>query len=156
MHPWIPFLFGRRKRLSDIEFLSIKEFDGKLRQSDGIRTTTGDIATLTATSGKDMYVGKAIINAANLGSGANVDQTITVALKLNAVTVETHSVEFVRGTARSDALLAQTIEFISIGQKVAATQIIKLELITADTTNVTVTGTLVCFEETTGDSPQIG
>jgi len=148
--PWIPFLFGRRKRLSDIEFLSIKEFDGKAVTSEVTRLTAdgaGDLATLTASSGKDMYLAKAKINV--ITNNATALQTV-IELKVNGVIKETF-----------DSLLLTTAnttinyEFAITGLKVAATQIIKLELISLGA-NTQVNSVLECFEETTGESPQIG
>jgi len=152
--PWIPFLISGKKRLSDIEFLAIKDFDGKLRQDDGVVTTSGDVATLTATAGKDMYLAKAAITTSfTVGSAGT--KTLNVELKLNGVTVETYTREYgSTGAQQGDS--ADNYEFINIGQKVAATQIIKLE-VTGNTGSLfNTTGTIVCFEETTGESPQIG
>jgi len=155
--PWIPFLFGRRKRLSDIEFLSIKEFDGKLVTDEGGRTTVGDIATLTANSGKDLYLAKAKVSIF-FQTTDNIPRTFTIDLKVNGVTKATWTHEALNsvqaGSERTTDLNGQ-YEFPIIGLKVAATQIIKLELITIDTAGG-VEGQLICFEETTGESPQIG
>ena len=50
--PWISYLEVQKAQeieMGDIEYLSIKEFDSKLRQNSGIQNgTTGDLATLTA------------------------------------------------------------------------------------------------------------
>ena len=59
--PWIPFLFGAKKRLSDIEYLSIKEFDGKRVDVDNSMSlndtsTETDLVTQTASSGKERVV----------------------------------------------------------------------------------------------------
>lgn len=151
--PWIQFL-GKKGKLSDIEYLSIKEFDSKLVQNDGTRTTTGDLATLTASGGKDMYLAKAKINAVHTGD-LNASRTVTVVLKLNGVIVETDTMEFITGSSRSHSSQGDSYEFISIGQKVVATQIIKLEVTVIDTTSISVKGTLVCFEEDTGASPAV-
>ena len=51
--PWIPFGKGG-KRLSDIEYLSIKEFDGKLTTAEGTVSATGDVASITA--GSKIYI----------------------------------------------------------------------------------------------------
>ena len=153
--PWIPFLKQKAGgKLSDIEFLSIKEFDGKLVQNDGSKTTTGDLATLTASSGKDMYVAKAkIVATLSSNPGAGYYNT-TVALKINGVTEETVVLSFARtstsGDGQSNTL---SYEFVNIGRKVAATEIIKLEVTTIN--SLSVNGVLLCFEETTGETPQV-
>ena len=145
---WFQGLGGRRARLSDIEFLAKKEFDGKLRQNDGTRASsvTGDLATLTANTGKDMYLAKAKISAIMENStSADLD----VELKVNGVIKATWS-------ARLDVTDAPitNYEFAVTGLKVAATQIIKIEVITINT-GMEVNGELVCFEEDTGVDPTI-
>ena len=40
--------------MSDIQFLAVKEFDGKLVHAEVNQASTGDGATLTAASGKDL------------------------------------------------------------------------------------------------------
>lgn len=152
--PWIPFLFGRRKRLSDIEYLSIKEFDGKLRKNESNKTTTGDLATLTATSGKDMYIARAKCNfyAETL---SNATGNGVVELKINGVVVETARFAYGVDTSQSGGTFAKDYEFKNVGHKVAATQIIKLEVTVLDV-DVAVEGFIECFEEATAESPQIG
>jgi len=144
--PWIHALFGRKKRLSDIEYLAIKEFDGKMVKNGSIRTTTGDIATLTASSGKDMYLAKAVIVADGVGTSLD---TIRVDLKINGTTEEIFSGEMISGQG------VVPFHFGLTGVKVAATEIIKLELITIDSNAIAVAGMIECFEETTGESPQV-
>jgi len=142
--PWIPFLKEGGKRLSDIEYLSIKEFDGKLVQNDAqTRTTTGDLCTLTASSGKDMYLAKAKIQ----GKTTATNSAVTIQLKVNGVVFEEL---ILLDLAVGDPV---EFEFVSVGFKVAATQIIKLE-VTAITT-ISVNGQLICFEEDTGASPAV-
>lgn len=152
MHPWLVFLKESGKRLSDIEFLSIKDFGGKLKKNEGGLVAAGDLATLTASSGKDMYLARA---QCNLHIDGTNSQAIgdEVVLKINDVIVETFK----------SSLLADNIgggtgvivyEFKNIGHKVAATQIIKLEVITLDTQSEA-EGFIECFEETTGESPAV-
>ena len=140
MHPWLPALFGVKKRLSDIEYLAIKEFDGKLVHDDLVISAVGDIATLTASSGKDMYLAAAKIAGIEAVSGTNV-----VLLKVNGTEVErfTHT-----GSGSFQ------YEFKSIGLKVAATEIIKIEW-TVEGNTGTIGGFIECIEEDTDASPQI-
>jgi len=146
LHPWLVFLKESGKRLSDIEFLSIKEFDGKIVSNEGSRTTTGDLATLTASSGKDMYLAKAKI-VANVTDASNTD--LDIELKVNGVIKETCKIDLINSGTTSFEY-----EFAITGLKVAATQIIKLEVITI-TAISEVSGVLECFEETTGESPAV-
>lgn len=155
MHPWLPFLFARRKRLSDIEFLSIKDFDGKLRKNEGDVSVTGDLATLTASSGKDMYIARAkIIFRKNIVTSSIEDITSVVALKINGTTVEKARWMW-QAAASASAVYTFEYEFRNIGHKVAATQIINLDVTVLDTQS-DVSGFIECFEEDTGVSPQIG
>lgn len=134
----------RGKRLSDIEFLAIKEFQGKLREDDGTVTATGDIASLTANSGKDLYITSAKCshrNATNAGY-------VTVVLKKNGTEIERCQL----GAAGQPD--TESYEFKNIGFKVAATQIVKIELVTEVGTAV-VSGYIQGFEEDTGEDPRV-
>ena len=146
-------LKGKRARLSDIEFLAKKEFDGKLVTNEGTLSVTGDLATLTANTGKDMYIARAKVTFySNAGStsASFADQAV---LRINGVIVETARFGFVR-SGGGDGVLSYDYEFKNIGQKVTATQIIKLEVITLDT-ETDIEGFIECFEETTGETPVI-
>ena len=158
--PWIPFLKERAGgKLSDIEFLAVKDFDGKLVKNEGVKSATGDLATLTASSGKDMYVARAKVSftPSSIGTGSGEGNAI-VKLKINGTVVETARYSWsARSTSTSNfgaANFAEDYEFKNIGHKVAATQIIKLEVVTL-TGNTNAEGFVECFEETTGETPQV-
>jgi len=128
----------------DIAYLSKKEFDGKLRQADGSLSVTGDLATLTANAGKDMYLAKATVVFYN-NSASNPTVASKVSLLLNGVTVEV--------VASQIGLITESFQYIFVNLgKVATTQIIKLE-VTAIDTNVDIEGSIVVFEEDTGTDP---
>ena len=155
MFPVIQYLRIKKKKLSDIEYLAIKEFEGKLVYDDGQVTTTGDLATLTASSGKDMYIAKAKVSVMpnTLASGLS---PYLVELKINGVTEESFNGVMEADTGVDYAEQGnRQYEFINIGRKVAATQIIKLEVITNTGNDQTFEGSIVCFEETTGESPAV-
>jgi len=154
MQPWVTSFFpkkGGKRKVSDIEFLSIKEKEGKLKKNEGSLVSAGDLATLTASAGKDMYLARAKCNI-------HLDGTNTVAigdeivLKINGVIVETYKTTHGMATAADGS--GQIYEFKNIGHKVLASEIIKLEVITLDTQSEA-EGFIECFEETTGESPQI-
>jgi len=147
MFPWLVFLKRSGKKLSDIEYLSIKEFDGKLVQNDGTRTTTGDLATLTAGSGKDMYLASAKIIVVD--DDVNNVKSAIITLDVNGVVLATAELG---GTSETQGSFIY--EFATKGFKVAATEIIKLE-VTANTGTADVYGELICFEEDTGASPAV-
>ena len=152
--PWIQLLQEQeKKRLSDIEFLAKKEFDGKLVRNEGTKSAVGTLCTLTASSGKDMYIARAkCIFHANTAIGFE-EVANKVELQLNGIVFETAiiSMEFGSGGGSVGAI---EYDFKNIGGKVAATQVIKLEVITM-TGSVDVEGFVECFEETTGASPVI-
>jgi len=151
MHPWLVFLKETGKRLSDIEYLAIKEFDGKLVEDEGFVTSAGDLATLTASAGKDLYLSSAkvvfFIDTVNNFSVAD-----EVVLKINGTIKETAKASLALGNIEGTSTFEY--EFKNIGQKVAATQIIKLEVITLDG-DVSVEGYIQGFEENTGESPAV-
>ena len=122
-------------------------FENSLK-TEGTKTTIGDLATLPATSGKDMYLAKAKINVKATGISVG---TIRVELKVNGVIKDTYDADFNHGTNPDSGNSTDNYEFNMTGLKVAATQIIKLEVISIS--EVAVIGSILCFEETTGESP---
>jgi len=149
MHPWLVTLWKSGRRLSDIEYLAIKDFDGKLvENTDTNRSTTGDGATLTASSGKDMYLAYAKVVCKNAG---NIDNSATVVLKVNTVIKDTFDWFSHVATNASGETMDEHI--FPVGFKVAATEVIKLEVTVISATSVDITTTIQCIEETTGASP---
>ena len=153
VHPFSSLTILVKKTLSDIEFLAKKEFDGKLRTAEGTLTATGDLATITANSGKDMYLAKTKVSVRQTTSDRN-SRTVIVELKVNAVIKSTWSCDLNAQSTTIGATSSIGYEFVLSGVKVAATQIIKLEVITIDA-DMEVNGELVVFEETTGETPVI-
>ena len=143
----IPLLVARIKtilgeKLSDIEYLSIKEFDGKLRYDEGALSANGTLCALTANAGKDMYIARAKVNL----RGAT--KSGTAELTLNGTVIE--SVDL--GTGSSS--INSEYEFKNIGHKVAAGEEIKIEM-TLSSATPEYEGFIECFEEDTGTSPAI-
>ena len=136
----------------DLAFLAKKEFDGKLSSAEGFLSVVGDLATITAATGKDMYIARAKItyfhNASNVLSIG--DQVV---LKINGVIIET-SRETLVADSGVPAMTMAIYEFRNMGQKVAASQIIKLEVITLDT-QTDVEGFIEVWEEDTGVDPTL-
>ena len=125
--------------LGNLAYLSKKEFDGKLRQNDSDQTTVTDLATLTANTGKDMYLAAAKLAWQPGGTGL----TIAVQLQINGTVVETG-----RGGTSNSEDQGFDYEFSSLGHKVAAGQIIKLQATSVG--SGTISGCITCFEEDTG------
>jgi len=140
-------------RLSDIEFLMIKEFDGKLRKNEGTISVTGTLATLTAATGKDLYLARAKVSIRMLST--SVAANCVIELQVNGVVVETFIflVAEASGSAGWVAVVDDHYEFKNIGHKVDAAQVIRLE-VTVES-NCVIEGTIECVEEDDGVSPAI-
>ncbi len=155
MNPVITFLQPRRKKVSDIEFLAVKESQGKLRTNTNTRTTTGDGATLTAGASpdKDMYLARAVVTINTPNSTFN--GSCTAELFVNGVVVDqTHYVVAGQISGGSGGIVTSFVyEFIR-GLKVTTGQIIKI-VITEDVVSIQAESTLVVFEEDPGVDPRI-
>jgi len=140
--------------MGDIEYLAIKEFGGKLRSDEGTLSVTGDLATLTANTGKDMYLAsaKCIFYLNNDSSAISLQNEVQ--LSINTVIIERAITSYTVQTIAGGAVLTIEYEFKNIGRKVAAGEIIKLAVTTLDV-DTDVTGFIECFEEDTGETPQI-
>jgi len=159
--PNILFQVGAKgRKLSDIEFLSIKEFgtdgtdskrvDVDNQQLSRLATTVeADLATQTASGGKDMYIAKGYFVTART---AGVTFNITVRLYLNGVVIETFKLE----NPVLDEEFAFT--FKTTSRKVTTGQIIKITVqnsVSAAATRSDTSGGLLLWEEDTNASPQI-
>lgn len=132
-------------KLSDIEFLAIKEFDGKLVTNENTRTTIGTLCTLTAQAGKDMYIARAGFT----GTGGSSSSKVKIELQADGVVLET-ALLTVDANSGENPL---DFKFSNIGYKVATSQIIKLEIVSI--TSTTVEGFVECWEEYTNATPQV-
>jgi len=130
--------------LGNLAYLSKKEFDGKLRQNDSDQTTVTDLATLTANTGKDMYLvtAKTVWQPSGAGGSARVE------LSINGTVVEV-----ARWGTSGTSDQGGDYQFSSLGHKVAASQIIKLAVV--QITGGTISGSIQCVEEDTGVDPTI-
>ncbi len=144
---------GRTPVSGDLAFLSGKEFDGKLRTNEGVVTTTGDLATLTATTGKDMYLASAQCSTVRSDIAGLGNVTVKVELKLNGVVIETWIAHTMWNTSLTHFDNVYNFK-IGIGKKVLAGQIIKLEVVTNAGSDNDFEGAISCFEEDTGVDPR--
>ena len=151
--PLILFKTTRGKNLSDIEFLAIKEFEGKLVHNE-TQTAAGaaptDGATLTASVGKDLYVGRAGFTGTNTTTG-NTARITNVELDVNGTVVETARVLI--GDVGFGGDPKGKYFFQSVGHKVAPTQVIKLRVV--NNPDIVIESFIEGWEEDTGTSPQI-
>jgi len=127
-------------------FLAKKEFDGKL-VTDDVDTNpgaVGDGASLQASGGKDLYLAEARV----LVQGAQITGvSCTIVLS-----VEQYEMTGIHGSSSTQNFNVDDYVFTLKGVKVAAGQIIKLE-ITAESGIVSIHTTLLGWEENTGTSP---
>jgi len=137
----------------DVAYLAKKEFDGKLRTDEGFLSATGDLATLTANTGKDMYLARAkCVFHTNGSSSATNAANDRVELLINAVIVETAKYTQSNIGNNSPGVMALEYEFKNVGHKVAASQVIKLEVVSLDS-ETDVEGFIEVWEEDTGVDP---
>ena len=144
--------------MSDIEYLSIKEFDVKrvdknttLDLSNSIVET--DVVTQTAAGGKDMYLGEATCPMHGTDTeGGPPGFTATYRLFANGIEIETIQLFINIGTGQENQ-----INFKTLGIKVAAGQIIKITVqhSLAGGRSTHSEGKLVLWQEDTGTTPQI-
>ena len=143
------------RTLSDIEFLSIKDFDTKRVDVDAedvnivATTTETDIVTQTADTGKDMYLGVASFENTIIN---NPPFDVTIRLVVNGITVETIK----RDQAVGDVDFEFTFE--TKGIFVTTGQIIKITVqhsVSAGNTRTSTNAKLILWEEDTGATPQI-
>lgn len=148
---------AKGRKLSDVEFFAIKEFDNKRVDVDNILTLANtnvetDLTTQTASGGKDMYLGEASIGGQVTDTFGGEIGGITYRLFVNAVEIDRFRVE----DPSEDE--EWTYKFLTKGVKVTTGQIIK---ITAKNDNAGVNrntthqGKLVLWEEDTNNTPQI-
>ena len=159
---WLSEIRGKRK-LSDIEYLSIKEFDSKLfTEISATFTTTGVKITRTIASGKSFYIAKAsiipIVNTVASTSGLSVvNRRCTVDVKYDGTVIDTLGYDFEYDGANSNRAAmgnAFNLESQIIGKKLDGDAVKKVEL---DATSVSGTYKvrLIGFEETTADTPAV-
>jgi hypothetical protein len=121
------------------------EFDGRLKSNEGFLSATGNLATLTAASGKDLYLTSAKVHF-HSNSASNATAVTEVTLDINGTIVETVK------SGHNGIILVHDYEFKNIGHSVAATEIIKLEVISIDAA-VDVEGFVQAIEVPSGENP---
>ncbi len=146
------------KTLGDIEFMSVKEFQLKTRRDEGTATAVGDLTTLTANVGKDMYLASAKVNV-RWSSTNNSPIQFVIDLLANGVIIgsfnSAHLSSIQAGGVRASDLNSQYEFKANIGQKVLAGEIINLNISVIGSAALVIEGQLLCYEEDTGTSPQI-
>lgn len=136
----------------DLAFLSKKEFDGNIVRGEGTLSVVGDLVSITAAVGKDLYSAKSKMVMYMIGAEVSFGVKISVELLINAVLVETGKISQIGNTATAAGVQSANYQFVSMGQKAAPTEIIKLEAVVVSS-NHDVTGSLVCFIVDTGTDP---
>jgi len=153
--PNILFRVGKGRKLSDIEFLSIKEFDGKRADVSNIinyinSTLEIDLITYTVPAAKDGYLAFASL-VGNYSNPVSPPVDITYRLYLNGVVEEEFTLEdVIAGEEWTHTFQTKSKKF-TVGQIVKTTQ----QLSVAGNNAVRTSSRLTLWEEDTGDSPQI-
>jgi len=156
-------LSGGVATLSDIMFLAKKHFDSKMRYPDesdptvveGALSAAGDLVTVTAKTGKDLYLARAQVSwFANTTTGFEADGLENKCeLKMNGVIVETTNAAISFGTGEVGTATI-TYDFKTTGLFVLAGETIILD-VAAIAAGVDVEGFIECWEEDTGATPVI-
>lgn len=155
--PWIHALWKRGRRLSDIEYLAVKEFGGKLKHNEGAlaAATTGTLATLTVTNGQDGYIAQAQINVLGVNGTAGSYKAELQAEQSNGVFTVVDT--FVIQRQVTNETINEHYQFKNIGHKIVGdgnTLVFRIEVITAGA-GLSSEGNISMFEETTGDTPAL-
>ncbi len=159
--PWITFVSKGGRKVSDIEYLATIESGNGAGNSILVKNTgealnggTGDLGTLTAAGGKDLYLVGASVSA-KWTSSVNRGE-IQVDLLVNGARIESWF------SLNSDILSSGSwgsnsnhYHFKSKGFKVDATQIIKLDVITNSAATMDLVGTVFGIEIDDGESPRL-
>jgi len=138
---------------SDVAFLMRKEFESALVSDEGFLSVVGDLASLTASVGKDMYLASAKCCVFANAPINDVSET-RIELKINDVIIETAqiSIQGGSGVSQGKGMAYGEYEFKNIGRSVEAGEVIKLEVAAIATTS-DVEGMIECVEVDTGDDP---
>ena len=126
-------------------------FDGRLKSAEAQRTTTGDLVSLTAATGKDLYLTRAVAdfffdesNSSDFGSRCE--------LKVNAVIKETDAYSGGQASSGFGGSTSVAYEFKNLFHKVTAAQILKLE-VTSIAVKTRIEGFIQAVEVPTGLNP---
>ena len=146
---WVDSSGGGSTSMGDLSLLLLKEFEGKLLFSRSTRTTVGTLGSITASTGKDLYIVSAKITLfldTIPGEGLS-----TIFLQINGVVVEILRAKMIVSSGSASAS-TYSYEFKSMGHKVTAGQTINIQVSVIDA-DITAEGMIQCFEEDTGVSP---
>lgn len=161
--PWVHALWKRKKRVSDIEYLSVKEFDSKLfTETSSEFTTTGVKITRTVANGKNFYLAKAkVVLVGGGGSAYTGEILIHCQVKFDGTVVDNFSIagfqEEGAGEGPGWGMSGVMAETTVIGKSLVGngTKKVEVEVIAITGTNVSGHVTLIGFEETAADSPAL-
>ncbi len=164
--PFITFtgIKGGRTRLSDFEFLSIKEFGGKLiHELSAEFTTDADQVTYTVPSGKTFYHLKSKLypvtdvfkTSAPNGGTRRTDVELTFDGTVKDIITYSHSASVDTSIDRSYGNAGSTGQFeTNLIESMAGDGVKQIKLTSTDTTG-TYRVSLMGIIETTGSSPKI-
>jgi len=144
--------------MSDIMFMSVKQFDGKILKADGNVTATGEIAAVTPASGKTFYFANAKMNSLMVVAGDSPHAEVEV--RNDGTQVETLSQNTGRGQVPSiiwgQSQAGSTYSKIAMGDSLDGDGIKKYSVhcVTIKTTT-DIDAELSGFIEDDADSPRL-
>lgn len=128
-------------------------FDGRLKHDEGFLSATGDLATLTATASKDLYLTAAKITFYVNTTTDPLSSGDSVELNINGTVIETSKASLLSTSAGDNGgTTTFAYEFRNLGHKITATQTMKLEVVALDT-QVDVEGFIQAIEVPTNENP---
>ena len=155
MFPWLVFLKRSGKRLSDIEFLMVQEFNGNLTHDENTVSTATDLVKITAGAG-DMYLAKAKVSVRT--EAAENNGVAIIELQAGAdgseTTIATCAIALSLVAGGEGSNTSDHYEFVMSGNKVTTGQVIQL-VVTSVSADIEVNGELVCVEVDTNASPAV-
>lgn len=152
MHPVITFLFEREDEDFELSKIILQaSFDGRLKSNEGFRTTTGDLVSLTAATGKDLYLTRAVADFFNDESNSS-DFGSKCELKANAVIKETDAYSAGQASSGFGGSTSIAYEFKNLFHKVTAAQILKLQ-VTVIASKTAIEGFIQAIEVPAGENP---
>ena len=138
--------------MSDILFLAVKDRAGKTKKATATSiTTVTNVVTLTAGSGKDLWFGRASVSIRQNTFGTSTIRSCDVVLKANGVEVDRITVTLQDSNVSTPTAPKSIREFFNWSGFVTTGQSITIDVVSIN--GFYVSGTLICWEENSGESP---
>lgn len=141
--------------MGDIKFLSEKAFKTQLVTANGTRTTNGVITSITAASGKDLYIGEITVGLIKSGTPILSDVSFNANLVVDGTIEETISVAGDEVGGGYELTGKFTFKgFVTTTKTISVDVVLETRLGTFSGEG-TATATMTCFEVSTGADPTL-